>query len=173
MRHRLFLAGLTLTVIFTGCSAPKPLAPVSSQTTANRECPLTPHQMEQALITGAHQAHWQLSKHGKGHFSAIRRDGKNNAKIAISHTGQRYYVTYLDSHGLDYDGQRITMTYHQWLEELAAALKTNIAIECVRSEPVPRVPQSLLTPEVHAPTNEVIETPVMIESVPMEMLRVN
>lgn len=129
-------------------------------------------QMELALINATYQSQWQLTKQGKGSFTALRRDGSSDAKIAVSHTARRYHATYLDSHGLGYDGNQIDASYRRWLNELDRAVTNDIAVLCARAEIPKEIPQNLLESKPEPVDNEEVETPVMVESVPSEILQV-
>ena len=173
MKKNVAVTALATALLIGGCTpAPQVKVTPAPLNSKPAQCQLSMQQMELALVNATHQSQWQLTKQGKGSFTALRRDGSRDAKIAISHTARRYHVTYLDSHGLGYDGNQIDASYRRWLNELDRAVTNDIAVLCAQAETSKPLPQSLLTPEPKIPDGEELETPVMVESVPSEMLEV-
>ncbi len=191
MKHYIFAALLTLgtAVTFTGCGGAQ--VPIQKRVSATAPCDMTQRQMEQSLIAAARHSNWNVQRMGKGSLQAVRREGDRMAKIAISYTRQKYFISYLDSEGMNQSGEAIDATYNRWLYDLRGRIAKNMPLSCKTMSPAtikepvtkqtppqpvqlrviqPVQEQSVLTPLEAAEPVEEVTTPLMIESVPAEMM---
>jgi hypothetical protein len=168
----------------TGCGSAQ--VPMQKSLRGDAPCYITMRQMQQSLIAAAKNSGWSVKQTGRGSLQAQRKEGSKMAKVAISHTNKRYHISYLDSEGLGYDGENIGNTYNLWLNTLKQRIAMNLPLSCKSLPPemlqqqsatAPHQPSqriehevSVLIPEKHEAPAEEIDTPLMIESVPQEMM---
>jgi major membrane immunogen (membrane-anchored lipoprotein) len=183
------IAVLTFTaaLLLTGCGK-TPQAPLQNLT-RNTQCVITSSQFSNGIITAAEKEGWNIQKFGKANLQAVREEDGKMARIAISYSKTKYYLTYLDSKGMRYDGKQIDATYNIWLHQLRRAVNSELVTTCKQmpqpvttAKPVstpkrviqkPETERSVLTPETKEAPIEEIESPVMIESVPTDIMIVN
>ncbi|MDX1295269.1 MAG: hypothetical protein R3302_03315 [Sulfurimonadaceae bacterium] len=185
--YRYALAPIALVLLLAGCGK-TPQAPIQNLA-KNTQCVITTNQFSDGIITAAQKEGWDVQKLGKANLQAVREEDGKMARIAISYSKTKYYLTYLDSNGMRYDGKQIDATYNIWLHQLRRAINSELVTTCkempqhiAAPTPVPtpkRVIQnpttehSVLTPETKKAPIEEIDSPVMIESVPADIMIVN
>jgi hypothetical protein len=102
---------------------------------------------------------------GRNHLQAERIAGNKSLRIAVSQAGPKVYLTYLGSRGMGYDGSVIDRDYHEWIRHLKAAFATETARHCIVIPPVETV-----EPAERSEPLETIDSPVMVETVPEELM---
>lgn len=186
MRH-LAVISFTAALLLTGCGK-TPQAPIQNLAKST-QCIITTSQFSNGIIAAAEKEGWNVQKLGKANLQAVHEEDGKMARIAISYSKTKYYLTYLDSRGMRYDGKQIDATYNIWMHQLRRAINSELITTCkempqpvAAPKPVstpkrvtqkPATERSVLTPETKEAPIEEIDSPVMIESVPADIMIVN
>lgn len=125
----------TTLLLVSGCQTEKQSQiSVTNMTLATAACQ---PDMSRLIKTAADRTGWKLIAMSKQNYQAIRENDCQMARIAISHDKSRYYLTYLGSQNMGYDGHMIDSTYNRWVQELYREIKSQIALACPSREPIP------------------------------------
>lgn len=126
MHKRFILVFLSMVIAITISSCSSNIMDVNTHfSTASSGASL--HRIGRTIITASAFKGWQPRVAGPGRIIASRHHAGRVAKVTISYTTDSFKITYLDSDNLGYNGNSISSTYADWVEELRNEIKRRLS----------------------------------------------
>jgi hypothetical protein len=88
---------------------------------------LTMDEVRQAIRRAAEKLGWQIESVAPGTLTGTLKLRKHVAVVTITHDTSTFTITYKDSTNLHYDGREIHRQYNNWVQNLEAAVRSEIA----------------------------------------------
>lgn len=79
------------------------------------------------IITASAYKGWNIESQGPGQIIATRHHAGRIAKVKITYTNNSFNIHYLDSDNMDYDGNSISSTYDEWVEDLQDEIQRRLS----------------------------------------------
>lgn len=79
------------------------------------------------IITASAYQGWDVDVQGPGQIIATRHHAGRIAKVKITYTNDSFNIRYLDSDNLGYDGNSISSTYDEWVEDLRDEIQRRLS----------------------------------------------
>lgn len=78
------------------------------------------------IITASAFQGWNVDVEGPGQIIATRHHAGRIAKVKITYTTNSFNIRYLDSDNMGYDGNSISRTYDEWVQDLQFAIQDRL-----------------------------------------------